>query len=335
MSILIVDDSLVSRTLIADLLKEAGYTDILLCDSVEKAFQVTHFEDHENIETTLNLILLDINLPGISGLEACHLFSQHTSFCDVPIIIISGIGYIEGLDAAFAAGAVDYITKPPSKTELLARVRSALRLNAEMNRRKDREAELLILNQRLEEVNLELEKLSATDPLTGLANRRSFNEFIHREWLREQRSQRPFSVVMIDIDYFKKYNDYYGHLAGDACLQKVAIALQATITRASDFWARFGGEEFVAVLPNIDREGAQEIAAMLLKSVEQLDIPHAESSVADHVTISVGIASVIPNHGTTPENVIAMADEALYKAKDSGRNQSVIYGDYSFEKAYE
>ncbi len=329
MGILIVDDSLVSRTLIADLLTEAGHKNLLLCDSAEEAYLATNFNDPDLAMTDLDLILLDINLPGISGLEACHHFSQHPVFCDVPIIIISGIGHIEGLDAAFSAGATDYITKPPSHTELLARVRAALRLKREMDQRKEREAELLILNHRLEEMNQELEKLSVTDSLTGLANRRSFNEFIHREWLREQRTQSPFSVIMIDIDHFKRYNDHYGHLEGDTCLQKVAITLQGAISRAGDLLARYGGEEFVAVLPDTDKEGAQEIATILHAQIDKLKIPHANSPVSGHVTISIGIACVIPSQGMAPENVLAMADEALYKAKKAGRNQSVLASNYS------
>jgi len=324
MSILIVDDSIVSRTFISDLLIEVGYTDLILCDSVEDAYQTIGFNDPNTTETGLNLILLDINLPGKSGIDACRELSAHDIFCDVPIIIISGVDYLEGLDTAFSAGAIDYITKPPSHTELLARVRSALRLKTEMNRRKAREEDLMVLNERLAEMNLELERLSVTDSLTGLANRRSFNKFLNREWLREQREQQPFSVVMIDIDHFKRYNDAYGHLEGDVCLQKVSWALQSALCRAGDLLARYGGEEFVAILPHTDISGAAELAAAFHNHVRKLAIPHSDSSVSSIVTISIGIASVIPNKNISPSQVIAMADKALYQAKQAGRNQSTI-----------
>jgi diguanylate cyclase (GGDEF)-like protein len=324
MSILIVDDSLVSRTFISDLLNEVGFTDLVLCDSIEEAYRTIGFNEPDKTETDLDLVLLDINLPGKSGIEACREFSSHVVFRDVPIIIISGADYLDGLAAAFSAGATDFITKPPSHTELLARTRAALRLKTEMNRRKAREDDLLILNERLAEMNRELERLSVTDSLTGLANRRSFNEFLSREWLRGQREQQPFSVVMIDIDYFKRYNDHYGHIEGDVCLQKVAWALQSALCRAGDLLARYGGEEFVAILPNTDLRGARELAASFHAGIRKQSLPHSESLVSPLVTISIGIASVIPNRSLSPSQVVAMADEALYQAKNSGRNQSVI-----------
>lgn len=324
MSILIVDDSMVSRIFISDLLNEVGYTDLVLCESVEQAYQAIGFDDPGTTTTDLDLVLLDINLPGKSGTDACREFSEHQLFCDVPIIIISGADYLEGLDAAFSAGAVDYITKPPSHTELLARVRSALRLKTEMNRRKEREEDLMVLNERLAEMNRELERLSTTDSLTGLANRRSFNEFLAREWLREQREQKPFSVIMIDIDHFKKYNDHYGHLEGDICLQKVAWALQGTLCRPGDLLARYGGEEFVAILPHTELKGAVELAENFHERIRDLKLPHQDSPVSATITISAGIASVIPDQSLSPSQVIAMADKALYEAKQAGRNQSAI-----------
>jgi diguanylate cyclase (GGDEF)-like protein len=324
MSILIVDDSMVSRTFISDLLSEFGYEDLILCSSIEEAYQNIGFYDPERAAGDLDLVLLDINLPGKSGIDACREFNRHDVFCDVPVIIISGTDHLDGLDAAFSAGAIDYITKPPSHTELLARVHSALRLRAETNQRKAREADLLVLNERLAEMNQELERLSVTDSLTGLANRRSFNEYLHREWLREQREKQPFSVIMIDIDHFKNYNDHYGHLEGDVCLQKVSWALQGALCRGGDMLARYGGEEFIAILPHTDLRGATELAASFHNRVRELEIPHAASPVKTTVTVSVGIASVVPNQSLTPSQVVAMADDALYLAKQRGRNRSEV-----------
>ncbi len=322
---------MVSRIFIGDLLNEVGYTDLTLCSSVEKAYQAIGFYKHDTTTTDLDLILLDINLPGKSGIDACRELSEHAVFGDVPIIIISGTDYLEGLDAAFSAGAIDYITKPPSHTELLARIPSALRLKADMNHRKAREAALLVLNERLAEMNRELERLSVTDSLTGLANRRFFNEFLHREWLRDQREQQPFSVIMVDIDHFKKYNDHYGHIEGDICLQKVSRALQGALCRAGDLLARYGGEEFVAILPHTNILGAAELAAAFHSHIRKLAIPHETSPVSTTVTISVGVANVTPNQSISPSQVVATADKALYRAKQAGRNQSVIAKDFTEE----
>lgn len=324
MSILIVDDSMVSRIFISDLLNEIGHSDLILCDSVEDAYQAIGFNEADTTTTDLDLVLLDINLPGKSGIDACREFSEHELFCDVPIIIISGIDYLEGLEAAFSAGATDFITKPPSHTELLARVRSALRLKAEMNQRKAREEDLTVLNARLAEANRELERLSTTDSLTGLANRRSFNEFLSREWLRGQREEQPFSVVMIDIDHFKRYNDHYGHLEGDICLQKVAWALQGALCRPGDLLARYGGEEFVAILPHTDSKGAVELAENFHERIQEMKLPHADSPISSCLTISIGVASIIPDQSLSASQVVAMADRALYQAKQAGRNQSAI-----------
>ena len=324
MSILIVDNSLVSRTFISDLLNEVGYTELLLCESIEDAYETIGFDDPKTTSTDLDLILLDINLPGKSGIDGCQEISGHELFCDIPIIVISGADHLEGLEAAFKAGASDYITKPPSHTELLVRIRSALRLKTEMNQRKAREEDLLVLNDRLAEMNRELERLSTTDSLTGLANRRSFNEFLSREWLREQRERQPFSVIMIDIDHFKNYNDHYGHLEGDVCLQKVAWALQGALCRPGDLLARYGGEEFVAILPHTDLQGAVELAENLHQRINELELEHDDSPVSSNVTVSAGIASVVPNQSISPSQVVAMADKALYAAKQAGRNQSAI-----------
>jgi diguanylate cyclase (GGDEF)-like protein len=324
MSILIIDDSLVPRSFLRDLLIEFGYDDLMLCESVEEAYKMIGFNDPDRASVDLDLVLLDIDLSEDKSLEACREFSQHPIFCDVPIIIISGLDHLERLDASFWNGSIDYITKPPSRTELLARVRSALRLRTEMNQRKERETDLLILNERLSEITRELDRLSLTDNLTGLANRRAFNEYLHREWLRELRTKQPFSVVMIDIDHFKQYNDHYGHLEGDVCLQKVAWALQSALCRGGDLLARYGGEEFIAILPHTDERGASELAETLHARIRELSIPHDTSAVSSIVTISIGLVSVVPNSNLSPAQVVNTVEEALYIAKQSGRNRSMV-----------
>jgi len=322
MSILIVDDSELSRQFIADLLTESGYGDLICCGSAEDAFErICALDWHEGCPE-VDLVLMDIRLPGMNGIRACKALREIEPFRDVPVIIISGAEHLEGLEAAFAAGAMDYITKPPHRIELLARVRSALRLKDEMDHRKAREEELLVLNERLGEANRELERQAITDGLTGLANRRYFNQFLANEWRRAARQQSPFSIIMIDIDHFKAYNDNYGHLAGDICLQKVAIALQGVVHRPGDLLARYGGEEFVIVLPDTDAEGAETLAQACHDQVKALRLPHKASPLGGTVTISIGVATRVADHLGTAAQVVARADEALYGAKSAGRNRT-------------
>jgi diguanylate cyclase (GGDEF)-like protein len=327
MSILLVDHSEMSRHFIVDILETAGYQDLICCGSAEDAFeQICALDWHEGCPE-VDLVLMDIHLPGMDGIQACRDLKALTNFREVPVIIISGTEHFEGLELAFAAGAMDYITKPPHRIELLARVRSALRLKEETDHRRAREAELLVLNERLAEMNLELERLAVTDSLTGLANRRSFNTFLADEWRRAIRQDNYFAVLMVDIDHFKAYNDNYGHLAGDVCLQKIAMSLQAVVHRTGDLVARYGGEEFVIVLPDTNVEGALLLAQAVHGQIAELALSHQASPVHRQVTVSVGVAVEKASAAVTAAQLVAKADAALYRAKETGRNRTVLAED--------
>ena len=174
--------------------------------------------------------------------------------------------------------------------------------------------------QALTRANTELQRLATLDGLTQLANRRKFDEYIHTEWRRALRDGQPISLLLCDVDHFKRYNDCYGHQAGDACLRWVAHALQDQANRASDLAARYGGEEFAIILPSTDLSGAVAVAEHVVSAVRELTIPHEGSSVSDCITVSVGVASAIPRTGTLPTRLIAQADRNLYQAKAMGRN---------------
>ncbi|TNE76577.1 MAG: diguanylate cyclase [Gammaproteobacteria bacterium] len=168
-----------------------------------------------------------------------------------------------------------------------------------------------------------LEVMAITDELTGLYNRRHFNEHLNQEWQRGIRSGEPLALILLDIDYFKQYNDHYGHIAGDECLKSVSASLQRSLLRCSDLAFRYGGEEFCVLLPNTDLDGAHRVAQRIRSAVARLNIPHDSSAIANSVTLSDGIASSIPSADCQPEQLTALADEALYEAKARGRNQSV------------
>lgn len=183
-------------------------------------------------------------------------------------------------------------------------------------------------NERLAAANTELKRISNMDGLTGIANRRSFDEVLDREWNRAARQRVPITLVMVDIDHFKYYNDTYGHQMGDECLKQVARALEGSVNRATDFVARYGGEEFGVILPETRIEGATKVAEKLRIAIEELHIQHKSSPVSAVLTISVGTATVIPAFGNKPKDILSLADKALYQAKQKGRNRIEVY-DYT------
>jgi diguanylate cyclase (GGDEF)-like protein len=336
--ILIVDDSLDSQLLIKSILKYAGYTELLIANSAIEAFKQLGMDNPASVSTDIDLILMDIVMPEMDGIEACRLIKSFEYLRDVPIIMVTATVQTKDKDLqmAFAAGAIDYIIKPLNKVELLARVSSALRLKREIDHRKAREQELLNAKLQLEELNQVLQRLSSLDGLTGIANRRHFDLVLKQEWRRTIRDATSLSLVLIDVDFFKAYNDTYGHQMGDDCLKQVANLLKGVLKRPTDLIARYGGEEFVALLPKTDTEGAAALAEEMRAGVEALGIAHARSQVTDRVTISLGVATVVPNRDSSYAELVTEADQALYQAKQEGRNRikssNVIMQDKSLVK---
>jgi len=223
-----------------------------------------------------------------------------------PVLMITGLEDQESVDRAFAVGATDYLTKPIHLAVLRQRVRRIIQQSQ--------------LYQKLEIANRELQRLASLDGLTGVANRRRFDEYLDVEWRRLAREKLPLSLILCDIDFFKKYNDTYGHQAGDACLRRVADALRFCARRSVDLVARYGGEEFAVILPNTTDVGASLVAEEIRTVVNALEIAHAQSAVSEHVTLSLGVACMQPTVNAPPSILIAVADAALYKAKAAGRN---------------
>lgn len=271
------------------------------------------------------LVLLDVLMPEMNGFEIVERMRECERTKVIPIIFITANSIDQwSIFKGYEVGAVDYLLKPIEPVILRSKVRVFLDLLQQKKLLKI-QAELLEskVNELLElkKVNCHLESISSLDGLTGIPNRRTLDQFIELSWKNAIREQQPLSLIMADIDYFKAYNDNYGHLQGDDCLVLVAKALVSCITRPNDLVARYGGEEFISLLPNTDKDGALFVAERMRKSIEKLAIKHDQSHVANCVTISLGVAVIIPQPFDLIADFIKIADDALYVAKHEGRNK--------------
>jgi len=296
--ILIVDDDPATVELIAELFR--GQYEILFALSGEKALEIA-------TTTIPDLILLDLMLPGMDGLAVCTQLKAEPLTSAIPVLFITGRADSRIETEALELGAMDYITKPINPLVLKMRVRNQI----ELKQARDR-----------------LAKLATTDGLTGIANRRRFDEILAQEHARHARTGTQLGLIMLDIDHFKAYNDTYGHVLGDDCLCAVARVLEHGLRRNTDLVARYGGEEFACILVDgPPAEGALALAEELRKQVAALAVPHKASPIAEYVTISLGIITACCNQNTSASLLIRQADEQLYRAKNSGRNRSCLAQD--------
>ena len=267
------------------------------------------------------VILQDLVMPGLDGLSLVREYRNHPATKDIPIIVLSTKEDPLIKSAAFAAGANDYLVKLPDNIELVARIRYHSRSYMTLLQRDAAYRALRVSQQQLLDTNMVLQRLMNSDGLTGLSNRRHFDEYIELEWRRSLREQSQMSLLMIDVDYFKTFNDTFGHLEGDEALRKVATAIRDASARPSDLPARYGGEEFALVLPNTSPGGARLVAEKLRMTVQALKIPHISPTEGSSLTISIGLSTITPTAGSHCRELISAADKGLYLAKNNGRNQ--------------
>lgn len=305
LKVLVVDDSKVACKAITGYLEDLDVHP-LVAENGRDAVEIFRRE-HPDI------VLLDIILPDIDGYEVAREIRLAQGKDDwTAIIFLTVMSKDEDLARGIEVGGDDYLMKPVGRVVVQAKVQAMYRL-VRMQRA------LVKLTEQLNEANQELQRLSMTDGLTGLANRRLYDETLQREWRRCMRLNRPMSVLMIDVDHFKRYNDGYGHQTGDDCLKVVAEEVAHAAPRAGDLAARYGGEEFVLVLGETDREGALAVAQRIRDNVAALKLVH-EGSPHGHVTVSCGLCSVLPDESLQVERLVKSADSALYTAKERGRN---------------
>ncbi len=292
--IVIVDDDPGTLLVLANILKGLGK--LYLATRPREAVSLA-------LRVEPDLVLLDVDMPDIDGFTVLKELRTHAQLADTLVLFVTSHGAPDIEARALSAGAIDFIDKPVHGDIVRARVRNYLALKQQGD---------------------ELRRWSMLDGLTGLANRRAFDLALDDEWARAVKSGEPLGLVLCDIDYFKQFNDVYGHPVGDACLRSVATVLRDGATTPRAVVARYGGEEFALLLPGVAAADAAQVAEGLCAAVSALVVPHTGSQVSSHVTLSFGVATNTPVPGARPGVLVRAADEALYQAKREGRNRVVL-----------
>lgn len=290
--LLVVDDQPINIRILHQIFADGH--DVFMATSGEQALAFCQ-------KTPPDLVLLDVVMQGMSGLEVCAALKQQRETASIPVIFVTALGHPEEEAACWEAGGVDFITKPINAQTTRNRVRAHLTLKYQSDM---------------------LRQLAWIDGLTGAANRRQFDERLPSDFKRCRRAGLPMSVAQVDVDFFKRYNDALGHLAGDDCLRQVAAALRDGMRRPSDMVARTGGEEFTVLMPDTDADGALVLADRLASAVQELKLPHPDG-VAGQVTVSIGVATS-GAADERAEQLVDRADRALYRAKQCGRAQVAV-----------
>lgn len=324
--VLLVDDQQIIAEGIRKMLTDDPDITLHYCNDPRQAI-------NKAIEISATVILQDLVMPEVDGYTLLRFYRKHPRTAAIPVIVLSSKEDPADKSEAFSQGANDYLVKLPDKIELVARIRAQSQSYLLQLAREEAFRKLHVLQKELEIRNAELQRLSSVDGLTGIANRRHFDERLDQEFKRALRENLELSLILIDVDFFKPFNDNYGHQMGDDCLRAVAAALAGALHRPGDFVARYGGEEFVVVLPGTDAKGAMVTAEALRTAVESKNVKHEFSKAAKHVTISLGIASTTPRQGMLPKMLIVAADSALYEAKEGGRNRYKVATDEQLKLA--
>ncbi len=315
-NILIVDDTKANLIALAALL-DSPNMNIFSASSGNEALKLLLKED-------IDMVLLDVQMPEMNGFEVAEIMRANSKTRDIPIIFVTAISKEEKyIFKGYELGAVDYLYKPISNEILKSKVNVFIRLNEQtkiiINKTKVLEQTIAKLKQ----AETKLTYYARMDELTDVLNRRGFESEYELEWARAIRYNRKLSMLMIDIDDFKIFNDTYGHLEGDVCLKEVARTIKTSLQRATDIVSRFGGEEFIVILPGTDSKGAKVVAEEIRKNIENLKIRNEKSINSKFITVSIGITTTLPTRELNRKDLIEHADKALYRAKNSGKNKSI------------
>lgn len=310
MRVLVAEDAVSVRQLVASTVRAAGHEVVEAANGKEAA---NAFATHAPID----LVVMDAEMPEMDGFEATRMIREAAHEHWIPIIFLSSHREDDYIQRALDVGADVYLRKPVNAVQILGQIKAMERIS-EMTSKLDN------VNHELQALNQKLRRMACLDGLTQIPNRRAFDERLGEEVQRVQREKTELSLLICDIDYFKQFNDCYGHLAGDTTLKRVAKAIEGCLDHTKDLAARYGGEEFVAVLPGASSEDALRVSQEMIDAVARLKIRHSMSRASvDCVSVSIGIATVDHQSLEGPQALIGLADDALYQAKENGRNQAV------------
>ena len=315
--VLIADDDSVSSYMLAQVLHQYGYQTLVVGDG-QAALSACQKE-------LPDIILMDAVMPVLDGFNCCRtLHAMYGSDCP-PTLMNTGLNDTESVEKAYKVGAVDYVTKPFHWAVLRGRMRQTIKAHIAHQKLKQSLQKERLLRQELKLANQQLHRLATKDGLTGITNRRIFDETLEVEWKRLYREQSSLGLALIDVDCFKTYNDTYGHLSGDRCLCQVADVIKGCARRPADVAARYGGEEFALILPNTELEGVIHIGKSIQTDLHKRAIPHIASVVRPLVTVSIGVVAIVPTLSSSPQTLINWADQALYNAKKNGRDCVIAF----------
>lgn len=300
--ILVVDDSCFNAKVLAAVLQD-DY-DVAIAKSGEACLEYVKANE-------VDLIFLDVVMPGLDGYEVCQKLKANLLTRDIPVVFVSAHDEVENQTKGLQLGAIDYLVRPAQPAVVRAKAQNYLALKKHHDM---------------------LEGFSFKDGLTGLFNRRYLNEHLERSWNEAFQQQAVLTLIFADVDYFKNYNDFYGHLAGDACLQKIAEAIQSSLVWPAAMAARYGGEEFMVILPGHAMMAAIEQSRRIQDRLAEMQLQHAKSQVNPFVTLSMGLASIVPTAPRQEKVLVEMADMALYKAKKTGRNNFQCFENPCFKR---
>ncbi|MEE8575075.1 MAG: diguanylate cyclase [Thermodesulfobacteriota bacterium] len=322
MSILIVDDSISSRKYLEDILNNDGYTALHLANSAEEGYKLLGLNGASTGKDDIELILLDSEMPGTSGIEATEKIRKSSYHRQIPIIMLMSSRDEQTVKTAREAGITDHVVKPPNRVALMMSIRKALLTKAEHDRKQGKSDEPLFVTEQIKAADERIKRTTSdADELTKLATRKSFDTYLQVSWAKSKRDKRKVCLLLLDVDFFRQYCEKYGSFKEDDCLKKIANLIKMTVLRPTDLVARFDYKTFGVIVPETHLKGAVILAEKLHGGVSELKLPHGEGGASAYVTATIGVAGMIPRTLSEARDLVKATEKVLLKGKSEGRDR--------------